>query len=261
MNFITRININKALKRLPQRMEKSIWSLYGVFSIHLIYTNTNKHTGCIDLHAYWKVESLHRWRQSESTSLMLVGIDRGNPKMKIHYNNKNKYAFICTCVLRSNVAHSYLRTHTNWLTHSQIHRFKFRIAEPKNIGSLLNYSRSSLSQYLCLVCKFTVHCIYILFVLWCESWYVGKAHTVIESESCKQQQQGNECYMLKLTSGTETRNPRLIHSLFGSMLCSYVLSSSCIFHEIFQTEIVRSRVKVSKCRNRKWDEKETESKV
>lgn len=153
--------------------------------------------------------------------------------MKIHYNNKNKYAFICTCVLRLNVPHSYTLTHTHWLTHTQVQRFKFRITKPKNVGSLLNYSRSSLSQYLCLVCKFTVH--RILFVLWCESWYVGKAYTVIESESGKQQQQG-KCYMLKLTSGTETRNPRLIHSLLCSALlysalCYSVLSSSCIFHE------------------------------
>lgn len=194
----------------------------GCFSIHFIYTNTNKYTGCIDLHAYWKVESLHRWRQSESTSLMLAGIDRGNPKMKIHYNNKNKYTFICTCVLRSNVPHSYTHTLAHSETHSQIHRFKFRIAEPKIVGSLLNYSRSSLFQYLCLVCKFTVHRIYILFVLWCESWYVGEAHTVIESESCKQQQQGNAtCW------NWPVERKRAIRDLF--ILCSMLYYATLFY--------------------------------
>ena len=67
MNFITRININKAMKRLPNERENQYEVLHWMLTIQFIYTSstqkkkknihTNTRTQCIDLHVYWKVES------------------------------------------------------------------------------------------------------------------------------------------------------------------------------------------------------------
>lgn len=109
---------------------------------------------------------------------------------------------ICVYCVANHATFSY--TLARSLTHFSLvrwlfHRFKFRTGEPKNVASVLNYSRSSLSQYLCLACKFAVWCV----CLCCE---YSKAHRdQIELNPVNNKSNNKAMYVLKLTTGTEMR--------------------------------------------------------